>query len=119
MTSDVNQDTSASAGSETAGEWLAACKADEVPVDDVLQCTVPGRPAIAVYNVEGEFYATADCCTHMEASLAEGTVDGDVIECPFHGGRFHIPTGEVVSRPPVRGLTTYEVRVEDGTVYVR
>jgi len=101
------------------GDWERVCGVDEVPVDDVRRFEVPGRPPIAVFNVAGRFYATDDCCTHMEASLAEGTLDGDVVECPFHGGRFHIPTGEVVSRPPTRALGTHAVQVVDDTVFVR
>lgn len=97
-------------------DWIPVCRVDDVPVDDVRSFEVEGLPTVAVYNVDGRFYITDDCCTHEEASMAEGTLDGDVIECPFHGGKFSVVTGEVVRRPPRRPLCTYEVRVEDDTV---
>ena len=99
--------------------WERVCSVDAVSLDDVRRFEVPGLPALAVFNLAGSFHVTSDCCTHMEASLAEGTVDGDVVECPFHGGRFHIPSGAVVSRPPTRPLATYDVRIDDDSVFVR
>jgi nitrite reductase/ring-hydroxylating ferredoxin subunit len=95
------------------------CSVDDVPPGEVKRFEVDGLPDVAVFNVEGRIYVTADCCTHMEASLAEGTVEGDEVECPFHGGRFHIPTGAVVCRPPVRPLVSYEVSIADDTVLIR
>jgi nitrite reductase/ring-hydroxylating ferredoxin subunit len=101
------------------GGWRPVCRAAEVPVDDVRRFDVEGLPAIAVFNVGGEFYVTADCCTHMEASLSEGMLDGDIIECPFHGGAFNVRTGEVTSRPPTRPLPIYHARVENDVVLIR
>jgi nitrite reductase/ring-hydroxylating ferredoxin subunit len=98
---------------------MPVCRVGEVPADDVRRFDVEGLPALAVYNVGGDFYVTTDCCTHMEASLAEGTLDGDVIECPFHGGAFNVRTGEVVARPPTRPLPTYDARVENDIVLIR
>lgn len=95
---------------------VAVCKVDDVPPDDVRSFQVEGLPAVAVFNIEGRFYVTDDCCTHEKASLAEGTLDGDVIECPFHGGSFNVVTGDVVSRPPRKPLCTYDVRVEADVV---
>jgi len=72
------------------------------------------KTPVAIYNVEGRFYATHDLCTHAEASLAEGEiVDGDCIACPLHDGQFHIPTGQAVSHPCTVDLRTYLV-IEDG-----
>jgi nitrite reductase/ring-hydroxylating ferredoxin subunit len=99
-------------------EWQAVCRIDEVPAQDVRRFELRGLPPLAVYNVDGNFYVTDDCCTHEKVSLADGTLDGDVIECPLHGGRFNFITGEVVSRPPIKKLRTYETRVEDEMVSV-
>jgi nitrite reductase/ring-hydroxylating ferredoxin subunit len=100
------------------GRWQPICRVSEVPEDDVRRFEVDGLPALAVYNLSGDFYVTNDCCTHMEASLAEGTLDGDVIECPFHGGAFNVRTGEVAERPPVKPLPTYETRVDNDVVVI-
>ena len=74
---------------------------------------------IAVYRINGDFFATSDVCTHGYASLSEGVVVGDVIECPLHQGRFCIRTGKALSAPVSEAITTYETKVEEGRVFVR
>lgn len=91
---------------------------DEIPVGEVKRCLAPGHAPFAVYNVNGEFFVTEDTCTHGMASLSEGTLDGDVIECPFHAGTFNVRTGEPAERPCVVPLKVFEPIVEDGAVYV-
>jgi len=100
-------------------DWRPVCRVDDVPIDDMRRYEIEGCPALAVFNLDGEFYITDDRCTHAEASLSEGTLDDDVIECPFHGGRFHIPTGEAITRPPRKALKTYEVQVSGDEVRIR
>ena len=100
-------------------DWRDVCRVDDVPVGEVGRFELPGLPPLAVYNVDGRFYASDDCCTHEQAMLSEGTLDGEVIECPFHGGSFSVVTGEVVARPPIRPLRVYPVRVEGETVRIQ
>lgn len=77
-----------------------------------------GSCELALFNLEGMFYATQNMCTHATASLAEGEiVDGDMIACPVHDGQFHIPTGQAVSFPCTVDLRTYKVIEEEGKVY--
>ncbi|HKM87579.1 MAG TPA: non-heme iron oxygenase ferredoxin subunit [Xanthobacteraceae bacterium] len=64
---------------------------------------------LAVYNIDGKFYVTDDECTHASASLADGILEGDVIECSLHFGAFHVPTGAVKSPPCSFALRTYKV----------
>ncbi len=78
-----------------------------------------GDLQIAVYNVEGEFYATDNICSHAFALLTDGFLDGDVIECPLHGGCFKIKTGEGMGAPISENIKTYPVRVTGGTIEVR
>lgn len=73
---------------------------------------------LAVYNVDGEFFVTDDSCTHGPGSLSEGYLEGDVIECNFHGGQFNVRTGGVVGPPCMVPVKTYEVTVEDGNVFI-
>ena len=77
-----------------------------------------GDLILAVYNVDGEFFVTDDSCTHGPGSLAEGYIDGDVVECNFHNGRFNIKTGEVVSPPCMIPVKTYRVAVENDRVMI-
>lgn len=93
--------------------------AAELEDGQMRQAQLPDGSVVAVYNVAGRFYATADKCTHGEVSLTEeGTLDGCIIECSFHFGSFDVRTGEPVAMPCEKALKTYAVRVEDGVVHV-
>jgi len=89
----------------------AICKATEVGPGSVKRVEVDGLPPLAVYNLAGRFYVTDDTCTHGKASLAEGTIEGTAIECPWHGGRFDIATGHPTCLPAIEPIATYSVRV--------
>jgi 3-phenylpropionate/trans-cinnamate dioxygenase ferredoxin component len=98
-------------------EWVVACKLGDLAVGAAVVVDVV--PPIAVWNIEGAIYSTDDTCTHAESSLADGWLEGDVVECPFHLARFCVRDGRVVS-PPAKGpLKTHRVRIDDGLVYVR
>jgi nitrite reductase/ring-hydroxylating ferredoxin subunit len=91
-------------------------------VSDVAEGTARGVEIgdrrLALYNIGGTFYATDDRCTHARAHLSEGFIEGDAVECPLHGGRFHIPTGRPLT-PPVRAaVRAYPVQVMDDQVYI-
>ncbi|HJU23542.1 MAG TPA: non-heme iron oxygenase ferredoxin subunit [Casimicrobiaceae bacterium] len=75
--------------------------------------------AIAVFNLEGRYYAIENVCTHDGGILTGGSIDGEVIVCPRHGARFSIRTGEVLSPPAYEDVPTFPVRVEGGVVQVR
>lgn len=74
---------------------------------------------VAVANVEGQFCACADVCTHDDGPLGAGELEGRVVTCPRHGARFDVCTGEALSLPAVVPIPTYEVRVVEGEVQVR
>jgi len=74
---------------------------------------------IAVFNIEGEFYAIEDVCTHDYSVLTGGCIEGDEIVCPRHGARFNIKTGEALTPPAYEPVDTLPVRVENGIVQVR
>lgn len=98
-------------------EYVKVASEDEIPAGQGKAVSVDGR-RIAVFNVNGTFYAIDDTCTHEEASLAEGPTYGDIVACPKHGSRFHLPTGRVLSLPAVIPVNTYPVKVEAGQVLV-
>ena len=75
--------------------------------------------SVAIFHVDGAYYAMDDVCTHDGGPLAEGPVEGNVIECPRHGARFDIRTGEVLSLPATSPVTTYPVRIENGEIQVK
>jgi len=96
-------------------DFVRVAAAGDVPPGSGRRVDVGGY-RIALFNVNGTFYAVDDVCTHEEASLSEGPLSGEIVACPKHGSRFHVPTGRVLSLPAVRPLNTYEVKVEGGEV---
>jgi len=73
---------------------------------------------VALYNIDGEIYATHNLCTHAQALLSEGWLEGEIIECPLHGGRFEVKTGKGLGAPITCDLTTLPVRIEAGSIQV-
>ena len=76
------------------------------------------NPPIAVFNVDGARFAISDVCTHAEASLSEGHVDGVTVECPLHGACFDLRTGEALTPPATEPVQTFAVVLQDDDVYV-
>lgn len=99
-------------------DWIDALAVDDLPDDDVLGVEVAGR-MLAVYRVGGELYATDDLCTHGQASLCTGFLEGHEIECPLHQGRFDIRDGRPTCAPATEALRTYPIRIEGERVFVR
>jgi len=99
-------------------DGVRVAAAADVPPGGAVVVEVAGH-RIAVFNVDGAFYAIDDRCTHEEASLAEGAHHGGIVACPRHGSRFDVRTGRVLSLPAVVPVNTYPVTVEDGQVFVR
>ncbi len=99
-------------------DWHLVAKTDEVQVEEPKAVQV-GNQYIAIYRVDGKFYATDDICTHEFASLSEGDIDGDEIECPLHQARFHLPTGKVRAAPATANLRTYPVKVTGDEIYIQ
>ncbi len=97
---------------------VAVLQADELAEGAVRAVSVQGYPPIAVYNLGGSFFATDDTCTHGNASLAEGDIEGDEIICPFHEGSFDIRSGEAVGPPCLEPVRTYPVAVVDGAIQI-
>jgi nitrite reductase/ring-hydroxylating ferredoxin subunit len=96
---------------------IGLCAADEVPEGTALKVEHDNF-VFAVFNLGGRFFVTDDACTHGPGSLSEGDIDGEIVECNFHQGAFHIPTGRVEAPPCMIPLKTYNVQVVDGKVFI-
>lgn len=98
---------------------ILACKVEQLSDGESLK--VDHEPAdIAIYRVDGEFFATADLCTHEDWSLGEdGDLEDHKIVCCLHQASFDVRTGEVIDFPATEPLRTYPVRVADGEVWVQ
>lgn len=96
-----------------------ACSTDDLPGPGGAIGVQVGQVAIGIFNVNGVFCAVDDYCTHERASLsAEGFVDDDIVECAWHGARFNLLTGAVVSWPAKDPLRTYTVTIEGNEVFL-
>jgi nitrite reductase/ring-hydroxylating ferredoxin subunit len=102
---------------DTAESVVRVCSKSDVEPGSVKAFEV-GANTLAVYNIDGTFYVTDDECTHAAASLADGMIEGDVIECCMHMGSFHIPTGKVMQPPCEVPLRTYQVMLRDDGIFV-
>ncbi|HET6346081.1 MAG TPA: non-heme iron oxygenase ferredoxin subunit, partial [Myxococcota bacterium] len=101
-----------------AQTWLPAGKASDLPPGRVRLVTGPDDQRLAVCNVDGEFYAIEDVCTHDGGSLDQGELEGEEIECPRHGARFDVRTGRATLMPAVMPVQTYAVRVDGNDLFV-
>ena len=98
-------------------EFHKVASTDEVVPGEVKQYRVEDRP-VALCNVDGEFHAFEDVCTHAFAYLSEGGMEGDRIKCPLHGARFDVRDGRVLRGPATAPLRSYATRVVDDGIEV-
>lgn len=84
-----------------------------------LGCVEVNGHKLMLANVDGEFYATDDMCTHEDASLSTGALHGDCVSCPLHGSRFNVRTGQPREEPAEIPLKTYPVRIDGDAVLVQ
>ena len=96
---------------------IELCSTSDVDVGGALRVEKDDL-ILAVFNVDGEFLAVEDVCTHDGGGLSGGTVEGDQVICPRHGARIDIRTGKALSLPAVFPVETFPVRVDDGIVKV-
>lgn len=97
--------------------WIAAAAADELQPDDVIGVNVAGKH-IALYQVNDEVFATDNICTHGNAQLCDGFLDGHEIECPLHQGKFDIRSGKAMCAPLTQDIQIYPVKIEGNQVFV-
>jgi len=98
--------------------FVRVCDVADVPTDEGLRITVEGVEPIALFNVNGEFFAVQDTCTHGQWSLSEGFVEDYQVECTLHLARFCLRTGAVCAPPATAPLKTFAVRVDGSDVLI-
>ena len=99
-------------------DWIDVAPEDDLRPGAWRSLDVDGVQ-VAVFNLDGAFYAIEDVCTHDGGILTGGAVEGDVIVCPRHGARFCIRTGAVLAPPAYEDVATFPVRVAAGIVQLR
>ena len=98
--------------------WVTVAKTGDLAPGAMKVVDAADR-TVALYNIGGTFYATDNECTHAYAMLTDGHVDGDVVECPLHGGAFEIKTGKGLGAPIFCDLKTYPTRLAGTDVQVQ
>jgi nitrite reductase/ring-hydroxylating ferredoxin subunit len=98
--------------------FIKVAATNEIQPSQMKEVEVAGQK-VCVINVDGKFYAIDNVCTHEGGPLAEGTLEGYEVECPWHGSRFDVRTGEVINPPAETPQPLYEVKVEDNNILVR
>ena len=99
------------------GAWTAVATLDDFAASDAIFVVAAGKE-IAIFLVDGTVFATANRCTHGDARLCDGWVEGHEIECPLHQGRFDVRNGKALCAPLDEDLKTYPVKIEGGRVYL-
>jgi nitrite reductase/ring-hydroxylating ferredoxin subunit len=84
----------------------------------LTRCDLAGMPVCVVRLASGEVFAVADTCPHEEASLSEGFLEGNAVECPWHSSVFDVRTGELLGPPATESVETFPVVIEDDGVWL-
>ena len=100
------------------GRYVRVCRVEEIPPGTAKMVKVDGKQ-IAIFNLDGNFYATDDTCPHEGGPLSSGFVEGENVTCPWHGATFHVVSGKTLEppageemRPPVdKGVACYPARI--------
>jgi naphthalene 1,2-dioxygenase ferredoxin component len=99
-------------------EWHVVASVSDFGEEEVI-CVVAAGRRIALYSVEGEYYATDDACSHGKASLSEGFLEGYMIECPLHQGLIDVRNGCPGSAPITEAVASYPVKCQGEELLVQ
>jgi 3-phenylpropionate/trans-cinnamate dioxygenase ferredoxin component len=103
----------------TDENWLRLVSTDDIDQGEVLGLEVEGK-SIAIYRLEDDsYFATDNVCTHAQAFLSDGWLEGDIIECPLHGGCFNVRTGAGCGGPITVDLKTYPIRIDGDDIFIQ
>ena len=97
-------------------KWVKAASVDQIEEGSGSVIEAEGK-SVAVFNIEGKFHAIDNMCPHRGGPLGEGSLDGNVVTCPWHGWLFDVTTGQCLVNPSVRNMT-YNVKTEGQDVYL-
>lgn len=96
---------------------IRLCSLSEVGPGEMFRVDQPDVPPLAVFNVDGQVFVTSNICTHNVAMLTDGYFEGDIVECPLHGGCFNVKTGAPTAFPCEKALQTFAAVVEGDAVF--
>ena len=98
-------------------EWMDVAETRTIAPGEFVLVEVD-EVSVVVFNIDGDFLAVEDMCSHDDALLSEGMLDGSDVICPRHGARFCLRTGEALTPPAYEPVDCYPLRVEDGMLQI-
>ena len=99
--------------------WVKAAEVAEVFSSGRKCVDLGGKHQVCLFKLDDDIVATTAWCSHEKASLALGEIEEGRITCPLHGAQFDLRTGQNLSLPAVRPIRVYEVKIEEGVIYVK
>ncbi len=100
-----------------SANWIELAAVEAIPEDDVIGIDAGGK-SFALYMVDGKVYVTDNICTHGNARLCDGFLEGHEIECPLHQGKFDVRNGKAMCAPLTEDVKIYPVKIEGDRVFV-
>lgn len=104
--------------SKLSGDFVKVAETKDIQ-PSTMKAVDLASERVCIVNVEGNYYAIGNVCTHVGGPLDEGTLEGYEVECPWHGSKFDVRTGEPTKPPARQAVPKYEVKVEDNNILVR
>ena len=104
--------------SKLSGDFVKVAETKDIQ-PSTMKAVDLASERVCIVNVEGIYYAIGNVCTHVGGPLDEGTLEGYEVECPWHGSKFDVRTGEPTKPPARQAVPKYEVKVEDNNILVR
>ena len=105
-------------GGQVDGTWVKVADLSECPPGILLDVEA-GQESIVLANIDGDLYALENRCSHQDLPLSDGELDGDRLECLYHGARFDVCTGKAVGLPAIKPVATYAVELRGQEIYVQ
>ena len=99
------------------GTLVKVAEKKDLPAGKAIAVAVNGKQ-IALFNVNDQYYAIDDTCTHAGGSLSEGEIEGTTVTCPWHGATFDITNGKVLSEPAPEGVKSYKIHLEEEDIKI-
>ncbi|MBI4151243.1 non-heme iron oxygenase ferredoxin subunit [Candidatus Woesearchaeota archaeon] len=97
--------------------FIIACKTSDIKPGSMQSFTLNNKN-IAIANVDGNFFAFSNECTHVQAPLAEGSLEGTTVTCPWHGAQFDVTTGKVLAAPAQDNIGCFRLKIENSEILV-
>ena len=99
------------------GVWHKIAHVGDIKPNSGVQITIEDK-VLAIFHVDGKYFAIDDACTHVGGNLSEGSLEGNVVTCPWHGATFDVTCGKVLSDPASEDVNSYKIKIEGADILV-